>query len=294
MPSGESVYLDGELVPYGEARISVEDRGFNFADGIYEVVRVLEGRAFRVEDHLDRFESGARALEIDLPLLREEAQAAMLNVVRANGIAEGTIYVQLTRGAAPRSHPFPEGATPTLVMLARPYAGMSEEERENGVSAATEPDLRWGYCEVKTIGLLANVLALQRARAQGCHEAILVRDGIVTEGSHSTAFCVRGGTVYTHPVDNILPGITRRYLIDALRSEAVNVQEVGVPLDEFRAADEIFIVGTTTIVLPIVRIDGEKVGAGVPGDMTRLAMDLYRRDEEAFRAEEGAPAPPAP
>ncbi len=285
MPSGELVYLDGELVRYGEAKISVEDRGFNFADGIYEVVRVLEGRAFRVEDHLDRFESGARALEIDLPLSRGEVRTAMLDVVRANGITEGTIYVQLTRGAAPRGHPFPEGATPTLVMLARPYPGPTEEQREGGVSAATEPDLRWGYCEVKTIGLLPNVLALQRARAQGCHEAILVRDGVVTEGSHSTAFCVRGETVYTHPIDNILPGITRRCLISALRSEAVNVQEVGVALDEFRAADEVFIVGTTTLVLPIVRVDGEKVGAGVPGDMTRLAMDLYRRDEEAFRAE---------
>jgi D-alanine transaminase len=284
MPSTELVYLNGELVPYDDAKISVEDRGFNFADGIYEVVRLVGGKAFRIEAHLDRFEGGARALEIELPRSREGVSDAVHEVARANDVDEGTVYVQLSRGAAPRNHAFPEKARPTLVMIARPFAGPDPEKLAKGVAVVTAPDLRWGYCEVKTIGLLPNVIAYQHARSEGAHEALLVRDGVVTEGSHSSAFCVRGGAVYTHPVDNILPSITRRYLIEALRSAGVTVGEVAVPLDEFRAADEVFLTGTTTEVMPVVRIDGEPVAGGTPGELTRLGMELYRRDLEAVRA----------
>jgi D-alanine transaminase len=288
MANEMQVYLNGDLVPYGQAKISVEDRGFNFADGIYEVVRIVGGNAFRIEAHLDRFEGGARALEIELPLTRDGVHEAVRSVASANGIAEGTVYVQLSRGAAPRTHAFPEDVRPTLVMIARPFDGPPAEKLEKGVFVVTAPDLRWGYCEVKTIGLLPNVIAFQHARSEGCAEAIMVRDGIVTEGAHTSAFCVRSGTVYTHPVDNILPSITRKFLVEALRAEGVAVEEVGVPLDEFRAADEVFIVGTTSEVMPVVRIDGEQVGTGAPGDVTRQGMELYRRDVEACRA---APAP---
>lgn len=278
------VYLNGELVPHAEAKISVEDRGFNFADGIYEVVRIVGGNAFRIEAHLDRFEGGARALEIELPLTRDGVHEAVREVAGANGVREGTVYVQLTRGVAPRSHAFPEGARPTLVMIARPFDGPPAEKLEKGVAVVTAPDLRWGYCEVKTIGLLPNVIAYQHARSEGCTEAIMVRDGIVTEGAHTSAFCVLGGTVYTHPVDNILPSITRKFLIEAMRSDGISVEEVGVPLEEFRGADETFIVGTTTEVMPVVRIDGEQVSTGVPGDLTRQGMALYKRDLEEARA----------
>jgi len=278
------VYLNGEFVPHSEARVSVEDRGFNFADGIYEVVRVVAGRPFRIEDHLDRFEGGARALEIELGMSRDEVRAAIHDAIGANEIVDGTVYVQLTRGAAPRSHPFPEGVTPTLVMLARPAGPRVEKNWEEGVAVMTAPDLRWGYCEVKTIGLLPNLLALQQAKASECFEAILVREGIVTEGSHTSAFCVRDGTFFTHPVDNILPSITRKNLIAALKGEGIEVREVGVPLSEFRSADEIFLSGTTVEVMPIVKIDGEVVGSGVPGELTRTAMGLYRRDLESFIA----------
>ncbi|MGD2153829.1 MAG: D-amino acid aminotransferase [Gemmatimonadales bacterium] len=278
------VYLNGELVPHAEAKISVEDRGFNFADGIYEVVRIVGGNAFRIEAHLDRFERGARALEIELPLTREGVHEAVRGVASANGVSEGTVYVQLSRGAAPRSHAFPENIRPTLVMIARPFEGPPAEKLEKGVPVVTAPDLRWGYCEVKTIGLLPNIIAFQHARSEGCTEAIMVRDGIVTEGAHTSAFCVLNGTVYTHPIDNILPSITRKFLIEALRTEGLAVEEVGVPLDEFRGADETFIVGTTTEVMPVVRIDGEQVADGVPGELTRLGMKLYKRDLETARA----------
>jgi D-alanine transaminase len=284
MTGGELVYLNGEFVPHSEAKVSVEDRGFNFADGIYEVCRIVGGNGFRIEAHLDRFERGARALEIDPPLAREAVRKAILEAARVNGVEEGTVYVQLTRGVAPRGHAFPTDAVPTLVMFSRPFAGPDSEKFENGVAVLTAADLRWGYCEVKTIGLLPNVIAYTHARSEGCFEALLVRDGIVTEGSHSSTFCVLGDTVYTHPIDNLLPAITRKFLIDAYREEGIEVQEVGVTIDEFRAADEVFLTGTTTEVMPVVKIDGDAVGPGVPGRITRFGMQLYRRDLEAARA----------
>lgn len=284
MTGGELVYLNGEFVPHSEAKVSVEDRGFNFADGIYEVCRIVGGNGFRIEAHLDRFERGARALEIDPPLPREAVREAILETARVNEVEEGTVYVQLTRGVAPRGHAFPAEAVPTLVMLSRPFSGPDSEKFENGVAVLTAADLRWGYCEVKTIGLLPNVIAYSHARAEGCFEALLVRDGIVTEGSHSSTFCVLGETVFTHPIDNLLPAITRKFLIDAYREEGIEVQEVGVPIDEFRAADEVFLTGTTTEVMPVVKIDGDTVGPGVPGRITRFGMQLYRRDLEAARA----------
>ena len=284
----EQVYLNGAFVPHAEARISVEDRGFNFADGIYEVLRIAGGMPFRIEAHLDRFEGGARALEIDLPSARDEIRAAIIETARANSVEEGTVYVQLTRGAAPRSHAFPKGVTPTLVMLARSSPGPSEENLKNGVTVVTAPDLRWGYCEVKTIGLLANVLAYQHARAEGCFEAIMVRDGVVTEGAHTSTFCVRDGAVYTHPIDNLLPAITRKFVIDAFRAEGIEVIEVGVPVEQFRSADEAFLTGTTTEVMGIVSIDGEPVGSGKPGELTQLGLELYRRELKAARAATGS------
>ncbi len=284
MASGETVYLNGELIPHSEARISVEDRGFNFADGIYEVLRIVGGHAFRADAHLDRLEASARAVEIDVPLGREGVLEAMLQVAAANEIDEGYVYLQLTRGAAPRGHAFPEWTRPTLLMLARPFAGRSDEERDHGVSVITAPDLRWGYCEVKTIGLLPNVLAYQHARSEGCYEALFVRDGVVTEGTLTSAFCVRAGIAYTHPIDNILPSISRKYCIEALRAEKVEVNEAAVPLEDWRSADEIFLTGTTTEVLSVVRVDGEAVSDGKPGKVTRQAMGLYLRAVEAARS----------
>ena len=287
MAAGRLVYLNGELVEHEEAKVSVEDRGFNFADGIYEVVRIVRGRGFRIESHLDRLSASARAIEIDLPLTREEIRAAMLETARTNEIAEGTIYLQLTRGVAPRTHAFPESVRPTLVMLARAFDGPPERWQREGVSASTAPDLRWGYCEVKTIGLLPNVIAYQQARLEGAYDAVLVRDGLVTEGCVSSVFCGRDGVVYTHPIDNILPGVTRKFAIEGLRGEGVEVEKTAVTLDELLKADEVFLTGTTTEVMPVVEIDGRMIGAGKPGPLTLQALELYRRELRAVRAGEG-------
>ncbi len=283
MASPEMVYLNGEVVPSAEARVSVEDRGFNFAEGIYEVARIVGGRTHRIEAHLDRLESGARALEIELPITREEVREEMLAIADRNGIEEGIVYLQLTRGAAPRSHAPPAGIKPTLVMLSRPFPGPAESDLQKGVSVITAPDLRWGYCEVKTTGLLPNVMAFRHAQAEGCDEAVLVRNGIVTEATRASVFCVRDGVVYTHPIDNILPGITRKYMIEDLRAEGVDVREIGVSVEDFRSADEVFLTGTATEVLPVARIDGGAVADGTPGKLTLFARKLYLQAVEATR-----------
>lgn len=284
MSNEATVYLNGKLVPYPAATVSVEDWGFLFAEGVYEVMRIVGGRAFRLEAHLDRLERSAAALDLELPITREELGRSAADVAAKNEIKEGTVYVQLTRGAAPRAQAYPANMQATLVMVARPFSGGSEEQRENGVSAITAPDIRWGLCEVKTIGLLPNVMAGRQAARQGAYEAIFVRDGVVTEGTRSSAFCVRAGTVYTHPIDNILPSITRQVAIDLLRSEGVDVQEVGVRIDEFREADEIFLTGTMTEVTSVVELDGARVADGEPGEMTGLTLDLYTREIEAVRS----------
>lgn len=287
MTSRELVYLNGEIVPHAEARVSVEDRGFNFAESLYEVVRIVGGHAHRIEAHLDRLSIGARALEIELPLNRDELRDHMVGIAARNGVEEGIVYLQLTRGVAPRSHAPPSGMDPTLVMFARPYPGPDEAQIRNGVSVITAPDLRWGYCEIKTTGLLPNVLAFAHAKSEGCHEAVMVRDGVVTEATRSSVFCVRGDTVYTHPVDNILPGITRKFLIESLRDAGIRVEESRVRIEDFRASDEIFLTGTATEVLPVVELDRAQVGEGQPGPMTGRAREMYLEGVEATRAGAG-------
>ncbi|MCB1033400.1 MAG: D-amino acid aminotransferase [Acidobacteria bacterium] len=282
--AGPYVYLDGRLVPREDAKVSVEDRGFTFGDGIYEVVRIAASKSFRLDAHLDRLEAGAQALEIPLPLDRAALAEAIHSVARANALTEGTVYLQLTRGTAPRSHAFPAGAAPTLVMMAKPLAGPDPQLFESGVSAVTCPDLRFGFCEIKTIGLLPNVLAYQKARSRGCYEALLVRQGKITEGCLSSAFCARGGTVFTHPVDNILPSVTRRFLIEAFRSAGVEVREEAVTIEELLAADEVMMVGTTTEVMPVVRVDDSSIGEGRPGEIARLGRRLYLEDLERARS----------
>lgn len=280
---GSVVYLNGRFVPRREAVVSVEDRGFNFGDGLYEVVRIAGGNPFRIKAHLDRLKAGAG--DLGIPLLPEgnDLAEAVLELARRNGVEEGTVYLQLTRGHAPRSHAFPEDPSPTLVMLAKPLAGPGEDLFRTGARAVTRPDLRFGYCEIKTIGLLPNVLAYNQARSLGCYEALLVRDGKMTEGCLSSAFCVRGGTVFTHPVDNILPSVSRRFLIDGLRREGVEVKEEAVTVEELLDADEVLLAGTTTEVLAIVEVDGHRIGNGRPGQIARRGRELFQGDLERIR-----------
>jgi len=277
------VYLNGEFLPQQEARISVLDRGFLFGDGIYEVTRALRGRLIDEERHWRRFESGARELRLRFPegLTRESLRAILERLLRDNGHAQGdaSVYVQLTRGAAARAHAFPaEETPPTLYAYSAPFQ-VPWEQRLRGVDVVTYPDLRWARCDIKTVNLLPNVLARQRAKEAGASEALLVREGVLTEGSASSVFGVVGGELHTYPRGpQILPGVTRSVVLELAQEVGLRVRENPLRLSERERWQELFLTGTTSDVQPIISVDGTPVGEGRPGPVCRaLQAALYRR-----------------
>lgn len=276
------VHLNGALVPKSEARISPDDRGFLFGDGVYEVVRAIDGRMVDLDRHLARLTHGAAALDLALDRAGGAAGVAAVwaRLLDANGLAQGEAlcYAQLTRGAAPRAHAYPAAAVPpTLYAFAQPLAP-PDALRETGASVVTHPDLRWARCDLKTVNLLPNVLAKQAAAAAGAFEAVLVRDGpgggTVTEASHSSLFAVVAGELRTHPLGpRILPGVTRAVVLELARALGVPVREEAVTLDELRAADEVMLASTSADVMPVVAVDGRPVAGGAPGPVARGLAD---------------------
>lgn len=277
----ELVYLNGTFVPLADAKVHVEDRGFTFADGLYEVIRIVGGRGFHLDGHQARLRRGLEALQI--PAQADELAAVMIETARRSGMTEGTVYLQVTRGTATRKHAFPKDARPTVVAWARPFPERSAKEWEAGVACITHPDERHALCEIKTTSLLANVLANEKAHRAGAYEAILIRDGVVTEGTHASAFAVIDGVVWTHPVRNILPGVTRALVLELARGMGLPVREEAVPIGGLREADEVFLTGTTTEVLGVVRLDGRPVAGGKPGPVTRKLFEAYRAEVERVR-----------
>ncbi len=270
-------YLNGQWLPLAEARVSVLDRGFLFADGAYEVLAAYGGRLLGEAEHLARLERSLGELGIRNPHSREEWQAIFARLVREAGGGDLVVYLQVTRGAASgRSHAFPEDISPTVVAYCSPLPSPSMDARANGVTAITLPDLRWARCDIKSIALLANVLCTQRAKIAGANEAILHRDGRVTEGSSSNVFMVREGAVLTTPDSaEILPGITRN-LLAKLSAEGVQITSRHFTLDELRKADEIWITSTTREVLAVTTLDGNLVGTGKPGAVYARAYELFQ------------------
>lgn len=270
------VYLNGEYLPAEEAFVPVVDRGFIFGDGLYEVTRAVDGRLFAEGGHWLRLERGLRALGIDVRghLDRASVREASERLLRENGLTRGhaTVYLQVTRGAAPRTHWFPpEGTPPTVYLSASPFK-IPEDLRTNGASAITLPDIRWARCDLKTVNLLGAVLAKQRAREAGAFDAVLIRDGAVTEGGATNVFAVIDGRLRTYPKSNyILPGITRDIVIDLAREQGLEVEEAAVFAHEIHDAQEIFFTGTTTDVQPVVKLDDRRVGDGRPGPVA-IAM----------------------
>jgi len=275
-----TVYLNGEYIPKDRATISVDDRGFLLSDGIYEVTPAYQGRLFRMERHLRRLQHGLDALRI-------EYDSAGLPDMHARLIAENSldsediaiVYLQITRGVAPRTHHFPpDGTAPTVYAFAQAFHRPESARWKRGYEAITVPDRRWDRVDIKSIGLLPNVLAQQAAVDAGVQDALLVNDGVALEGSHNNVFAVLDGVVTTHPATHrILHGVTREYVIGLAHSQGIPVEERPVLLEEMRGADEIFFTGTTTEVRPTVRLDGESVGSGKVGS---VAQELY----EAFIA----------
>ena len=268
------VYLNGDYIPAEEARIPVTDRGFIFGDGVYEVTRVIEGRLFEWERHAARLERGLRTLEIAFTGL-DDLLAIHERLLEENDLCggEATVYLQITRGCAPRAHAFPASCTPTVFLSTSAFTP-PHEMRAKGASAITLPDIRWSRCDLKTVNLLGSVLAKQRATAAGALEAVLIRDGAVTEGSHTNVFGVLGGELRTFPTSNyILAGVTRDVVLEIAREQGVPVRETPIFAEELPAVEELFVTGTTTDVMPVVTLDGRAVGTGKPGAIT---MQLYQ------------------
>jgi D-alanine transaminase len=275
-----TVYLSGRFVPLTEASIPLTDRGLTFGDGVYEVYRVYGGRPFRLKEHLDRLQRSARELRLALPEVDWPALHAEL--LGRNGLesAEATVYIQLTRGApASRGHAFPPAGTPpTLFVVARPFVPPPARLYAEGATVITRPDLRWGRCDIKSVNLLPNVLANQEAHEAGAWEAAFVRDGVLTEGTHTNVFAVLDATVVTHPEGpRILGGITRNTVLELARDEGLRVEERPVLLAAVARATEVFLTGTSAEVMPVTSIDGRAVGDGRPGPIARRLLAAFRR-----------------
>jgi D-alanine transaminase len=279
--------LNGELMPVDEARIPVWDRGFLFGDGVYEVYRLYQGRCWLEEEHNARLRRSLAAIEITNVDLAE-LNSRLHRTIAASGIQEGTAYVHVTRGVAPRLHAFPVPAVPATELIV--IRGYDDEPvgrmRAQGVAAISHPDLRWKLCDLKTTNLLPNVLANQAAHRAGCYEAILVDEqGRVTEGTHTSVLWVRGGRLEGTPEGHgILPGTTRRLILRLCSEIGVAFAAAHVTLAELIAADEVFLVGTTSEVLSIVRIDDHAISGGVPGPVAHRIQQAYRAAVERWLA----------
>jgi D-alanine transaminase len=270
------VYLNGEIVDERDAKISVNDRGFVFADGIYEVIRVFGGKPFEFERHLDRLDRSAAAIRLTLDPSAEEIGQIAEDLLVREGAGEASIYIQVTRGEAPRSHAIPRSAAPTTLVAIRPPLAPASELLKTGGAAITVPDDRWARCDVKVIGLTANVLARSRAVDAGAYEAIFVRDGYVTDAASCNVFAVFGTTLMTAPCSNyILWGITREVVLELAREDGIEALEATFRAEQLSDADEMFVTGTSSGIVPIVTLDGATIGNGRVGPVTRRLMELY-------------------
>ena len=276
------VYLNGKFVDKAQATVSVDDRGFLFGDGVYEVFRVTDGRLFAADRHLRRLARGLTELEIPRPdgLDDESLLAAARRLLHDNDLSHGgaLVYLQITRGApGPRAHQFPSPRTPLTVFLGANAFTAPEEVRAQGASVVTTPDIRWGRCDLKTIQLLPNVLAKQRTVAADAFEALFVRDGLVTEGASTNLFAVVGGVLRTHPANpHILPGITREILLEEAEQIGVSVVQNAVTPKDLAGAEEAFLTSTSADVMPVVRLDGRPIGGGEPGPVTQRLLTALR------------------
>ena len=277
------VYLNGTYLDHTEATIPVDDRGFLFADGVYEVIRIYGGRPFLTDPHLRRLRAGLAALHIDSAVVDGLDEIAE-RLIRDNGVAgDGTIYIQITRGVAPRRHAFPDpGVPPTVYVLAKTFNQYPASTFENGVTAIAVPDVRWSRCDIKSIALLPNVLANQQAHDAGAFEALFIKDGVLIEGSHSNLFGVLDGTLITYPACNyILPGITRALVLTMARELDIPVAESAIPWDSIADVEELFLSGTTTEVMPVTTVDSHVIADGRRGPITTRLQQAYRERIEA-------------
>ncbi len=276
-------YVNGRYLPRAEAKVAVEDRGYQFADGVYEVCEVKGGRPVDERRHMARLDRSLKELRIARPMSPAALSVVLRETIRRNRVTDGIVYLQVTRGVAPRDFPFPgNGTRPSLVVTARNYdPARLEQQAAEGIAVVTVPDIRWQRVDIKTVALLPNVLAKQAARDQGAREAWLVdAQGRVTEGASSNAWIItRDGKLITRGLgQDILSGITRSVVIDLVRAQGLAFEERAFTVEEAYAAREAFVTSASQIVLPVVRIDGRPIGNGAPG----LIASALRRDYHRY------------
>ena len=271
-----TVYVNGRFVDERDATVSIFDRGFLFADGVYEVSSVLRGRLVDNEAHLARLQRSLAELEMPAPCPLEEIAAIQRRLIALNGLDEGVVYLQVTRGAAERDFKYPSAPRPTLVLFTQAKSLLDDPVATRGIRVITVPDVRWRRRDIKTVGLLAASMARQRAALAGVDDAWMVEDGHVTEGSSNNAFIVTGDAVVTRRLGNeILHGITRKAVLELSRRDGIPVEERAFSVDEAQAAREAFITSASAFVCPVVGIDDREVGSGRPGPVTMKLRRLY-------------------
>jgi D-alanine transaminase len=271
-------YVNGRYVPQSHARVAIEDRGYLFSDGVYDVIPIHGGRLAFADRHLDRLDRSLKELRIAPPMSRAALLHVAQEVIHRNGVQDGTIYIQVTRGVAPRDHKFPKDIKPAVIMMARRRKPPAPDLLAKGAAVITVPDQRWARRDIKCISLIANVLAKQAAAEQGAFEAWLVDEaGMVTEGSSTTAWIATAkGELVTRPNGiEILPGVTRSVVVDVVRELGLTLQLRPFSRDEAYAAREAFLTSTSNFVLPITRIDRKPVGEGKPGPIAARLREAY-------------------
>jgi D-alanine transaminase len=280
--SGSICYLNGIWESLADAKVSVLDRGFIFGDGIYEVIPVFSGIAFRLPEHLNRLEESLAATGIENPLNRAEWASTINQLITINNSGDQSIYLQVTRGVAPRNHALLEDVQPTVFLMS---STLVSNAPSTPISAITLPDFRWQRCDIKTTSLLANVMSRFEASRLGSEEAIFIRDGYVTEGASSNVFVVKSGRIKTPPLSpGILPGVTRNLLVELSREPDFVIEQAMVSKDELADADEVWVTSSGREIVPVVRIDDRQIGDGNVGPQFREALSTYREFKRRFFA----------
>ncbi len=272
------VIWNNEIVERSEVKIDMEDRGYQFADGIYDVVRAYNGKFFTLNEHVDRLFSSAEKIEMVLPFTKEKLKQLLSKLIQVNNIDTGNIYMQLTRGIGiPRNHSYPDSElVPPVFTATTTIVPRDQTKMNQGITAFIVPDMRWLRCDIKSISLLGNIMAKHEAHKKGGDEAILHRDGVVTECSSSNAWMIKNDTIYTHPDGNlVLPGITKIMLLKVARKAGIPVKEEAFTIEDLKEADEVFASSTTIEAMPITHINGNPVGQGKRGPVVEKLQQLY-------------------
>ena len=271
-----TVYVNGEFLPESEGKISIFDRGFLFADGVYEVTAVVNGKLVDYDPHMERLERSLSELQMGWPCAKAELKAMHVEMVKRNALVEGIVYMQITRGSADRAFNFPKDAKPTLIAFTQVMKLVDNPNAVTGIKVVTIPDIRWLRRDIKSVALLAPVLGKQAAYEQGAHEGWMVEDGFITEGTSSNAYIVKDNKVITRGLSNaILAGCTRRSLFRLAEEKGIVIEERNFTAEEAYAADEAFLTSASQFVMPIVEIDGRRIGGGQPGPVVRKLRELF-------------------